>query len=124
LLKLLGNKRLVSTLLFRGSVHGWKFIDFHSRCDNKGSIICLFKIKDGDCIGAYTKGKFSSPYGEKYVEDIESMLINLSSCRHFPTKSTGKQIVCGKDIGPCFGNVELCAYEPFNGEGKCESNAN
>lgn len=55
LLKLLGNKILVTTLLFRGSIHGWKWKDFHSRCDNKGPTISLFKILDGDCIGGFTK---------------------------------------------------------------------
>jgi hypothetical protein len=55
LLKLLGNKQLVTTLLYRGSIHGWMYIDFHSRCDNKGLTISLFKIKEGDCIGGYTK---------------------------------------------------------------------
>ena len=54
LLKLLGNKRLVTTLLLRGSIHGWKYKDFHSRCDGKGPTISLFKVKDGDCIGGYT----------------------------------------------------------------------
>ena len=56
--KLLGNKRLVTTLLFGGSDHGWKAIDFHSRCDKSGATICLFKIKDGDCIGGYTNVKW------------------------------------------------------------------
>jgi hypothetical protein len=53
--KLLGNKIFVTVLLFRGSEHGWKVRDFHSRCDNKGPTISLFKIKDGDCIGGFTK---------------------------------------------------------------------
>ena len=54
LLSLLGNKRLVTTLLLRGSIHGWTFKDFHSRCDHKRPTISLFKVKDGDCIGGYT----------------------------------------------------------------------
>ncbi len=54
LLQLLGNKKLVTALLFRGSEHGWKAKDFHSRCDKKGPTISLFKIKDGDCIGGFT----------------------------------------------------------------------
>ncbi len=53
--KLLGNKRFVTYMLYRGSEHGWKYKDFHSRCDNKGPTISLFKIKDGDIIGGYTK---------------------------------------------------------------------
>jgi hypothetical protein len=51
---LLGNKKLVTTLLYRGSDHGWKYIDFHSRCDNKGPTISLFKVEEGDCIGGFT----------------------------------------------------------------------
>jgi hypothetical protein len=54
LMKLLKNKKLVTALLFRGSEHGWRPKDFHSRCDNKGPTISLFKIKDGDCIGGFT----------------------------------------------------------------------
>ena len=55
LLSLLGDKRLVTTLLYRGSENGWMHKDFHSRCDYKGPTVCLFKVKDGDCIGGYTK---------------------------------------------------------------------
>jgi hypothetical protein len=54
LLKLLGNKLLFTTLLYSGSIHGWRFKDFHSRCDGKRPTISLFKVKDGDCIGGYT----------------------------------------------------------------------
>jgi hypothetical protein len=53
--KLLGNKRFVTYMLYRGSQHGWKYIDFHSRCDEKKATISLFKVKRGDCIGGYTK---------------------------------------------------------------------
>jgi hypothetical protein len=54
LLKLLGNKQLVTILLYSGSIHGWHAKDFHSRCDGKRLTISLFKVKDGDCIGGYT----------------------------------------------------------------------
>jgi hypothetical protein len=55
LLKLLGNKILVTSLLYSGTIHGWEPIDFHSRCDNKGPTITLIKVEEnGDCIGGYT----------------------------------------------------------------------
>jgi hypothetical protein len=55
LLKLLGLKIIVTTLLYRGSKHGWKYKDFHSRCDGKRPTISLFKVEDtGECIGGYT----------------------------------------------------------------------
>lgn len=57
---LLGNKLLVTSLLYSGSLHGWKFFDFHTRCDGKRPTISLFKIKDGDCIGGYTNAQWSS----------------------------------------------------------------
>jgi hypothetical protein len=59
-MNLLGNKKLVTVLLFRGSQHGWKCIDFHSRCDKKGPTISLFKVKDGDCIGGFTEAQWES----------------------------------------------------------------
>lgn len=76
LYKLLGNKRLVTILLFRGSVHGWLKKNFHDSCDNKRPTISLFKVKDGDCIGGYTNVEWSSD--EKYKSDSEAMIFNLS----------------------------------------------
>ena len=53
--KLLNNKKIVMTLLYRGSRDGWEYDDFHSRCDGKSPTITLFKLKDGPCIGGYTE---------------------------------------------------------------------
>ena len=56
------------------------------------------------------------------------MLINLSCCRHFPSKLTGKDIYCSKKRGPCFsgnGNSQLDALnEPFNDDDNCHSYTN
>ncbi len=52
------------------------------------------------------------------------MLFNLSSQRQFPVKDEGMAIYCYSGFGPFFGNYELAAYEPFNGDNKCESYAN
>ena len=56
------------------------------------------------------------------------MLFNLSCCRHFSTKQTGKEIRCWSELGPSFGEgdgSELSApYEPFNGDENCASFAN
>ncbi len=123
LMKLLGNKRIVTLLLYSGSVHGWKAKHFHSRCDKRSPTISLFKIKNGDCIGGYTNALWTSE--GKLISDNQAMLFNLSRGRYFNNKKTGKEIVCNKDIGPYFGNLELSAYpQPFNGEGNCVSQAN
>jgi TLD len=41
-------------LLYSGSLHGFTAKDFHSRADNKGPTISLFKMKRGDIIGGFT----------------------------------------------------------------------
>ena len=76
-------------MLYRGSEHGWKKKDFHDRCDNKGPTISLFKIKDGDVIGGYSKAQWDSLDGGEWVADINAMLFNLSCQRHFPNRRTG-----------------------------------
>ncbi len=110
---LLGYKKLVTTLLYRGSEHGWKYIDFHSRCDGKGPTISLFKIKEGDCVGGFTKAQWTST--GKCFNDTDAMVFNLSCCRHYPSKKSGNDIKCCNNYGPTFGSSnDLSALsEPF-----------
>ncbi len=49
------NKLRRMALLYRGSIDGWEYADFHSRADGKSPTITLFKVKDGPCIGGYTE---------------------------------------------------------------------
>jgi len=53
--KLLKNRKLVMTLLYRGSRDGWNDDDFHRLCDGKSPTISLYKVKNGPCIGGYTE---------------------------------------------------------------------
>ncbi len=53
--KLLNNRNLLMTLLYRGSRDGWTPKDFHRLCDGKSPTITLFKVKNGPCIGGYTE---------------------------------------------------------------------
>ena len=103
------------------------FKDFHSRCDKKGPTISLFKVKDGDCIGGFTKAQWDS--SSKSVGDPDAFLFNLTRSRVFP--STGKgRIFWYSNCGPLFDssggiNNELgVEAEPFNGDGECFSYAN
>ena len=47
------------TVLYCGSMHGWTANDFHSKCDDKGSTLSLFRIKNGDVIGGFTNAPWS-----------------------------------------------------------------
>ena len=53
------------------------------------------------------------------------MLFNLSKCRHFPNKQTGKAILCDSSKGPCFSGGDFsdlsAVREPFNGNLNCFS---
>ncbi len=124
-MKLLGNKKIVTTLLFRGSEHGWMLKDFHSRCDNKSPTITLFKIKDGDCIGGFSTLQYKSVDEDgKFYVDSDSFLFNLSSSSQFTNSGNGG-IFCGTHVGLAFSNeqtLELCArFEPFNDDNACAS---
>jgi hypothetical protein len=52
------------------------------------------------------------------------MLFNLSRQLHFTSTGKGDEIYCRSDYGPCYGDIELEAFEPFNGYGRCRSMAN
>ena len=82
LLKLLGNKQFVTTLLYRGSLHGWKPINFTLKCYWQSPTISLFKLKDGDCIGGFTNATWTHHWFDpfpKFYCDNEAMLFNLTS---------------------------------------------
>ena len=113
-------------LLFRASEDGWTPEDFHSRCDNKGATLSLFKIQDGDCIGGFTTAQWSSnddDFGSN-VSDSEAMLFNLTCQRYFPSIKDEAAIFQTGTMGPYFGYDELLIGAPFNGEEKCTSNPN
>ena len=112
LINLLGKKPVTSTLLYSGHLHGWKFEDFHSRCDSKGRTVSLFQIEQGDCIGGYTSQCWESM--GKYRADSSAFLFNLTRSLHFPSNATGRDIYCSSSSGPNFdgGNgCELAAYD-------------
>ena len=71
-------------------MHGWYFDNFMSRCGKKGPTISLFKIKDGDCIGGFTKGQWKEYWSIlTFYVDKDAFLFNLSSYRQFINKGKG-----------------------------------
>ena len=66
------------TLLYRGSIHGWYYKDFHDNCDNKGPTISLFQIKEGDCVGGFTKALWSTADEDEWKKDESAIIFNLT----------------------------------------------
>ena len=122
----MGNKRIKTTLLYSGTLHNdWTYSGFHSRCDGKLPTISLFQIKNGDCVGGFTKAPWSSHV--EYNSDPYATVFNATRSRHFSSQNTGNDIWCDADFGPCFsgGGSDLAAHAaPFNAENKCWSWAN
>jgi len=100
LMKLLGNKKIKTTLFFRGSINGMNFSSFHMCCDNKGPTISLIQLLDGDLIGGVTYVSWSST--NTYKSDNESFLVNLTRRRHFPSLKSGTDLICYRDYGVAF----------------------
>lgn len=120
------NQVQIAALLYRGSRDGWGADDFHLRCDKKGATITLFKLKEGPCIGGFTRAQWISPVkSSQNVEDSSAMLFNLTEKLKFPIVIKERAIYCKREWGPCFGDSELAAYyEPFNEKNQQESFAN
>ena len=113
-----------SILLFRGSRDGWKCIDFHSRCDNKGATVVLFKTDKNKRCGGYTSANWHS--GGKWESDKSAFLFSLDLKRKFSITNPLHTIACFSTHGPYFGhNQDLSAvHEDFNGPvNKCFSNS-
>ena len=61
-------KKCKWNLCYRASTDGWSAQDFHSRCDNKGTV---FLFKASDCIfGGYTDQHWDSGKDDYYIKDL------------------------------------------------------
>ena len=127
----MGNKAFETFLLYRGSRDGWRSKDFHSKCDEKGATISLFKIKDGSCFGGFTSASWSTQgQYDIYKKDETAMLFNLTWKRIFPFKGASWEwnnnedncaIYCHIHSGPSFGMWDFISIEPFNDENNITS---
>ena len=97
-------------LLFRKSVNGNSYNEFHRLCDNQGKTIVLIQTKDGLIIGGYTSKDWNTS-GDWYV-DNNSFLFSLTKGRIFPAIKNCEVIRGSKELGPWF------AYIGFRDGGK------
>jgi hypothetical protein len=72
--------------------------DFHSKSDNIGESITLFQINNGDCIGGFSNDNWSSPESwkeksDKPLNNLSSLLFNLSAHTSFPCKPDTKEAI-------------------------------
>lgn len=101
----LPNKKF--SLLYRGSVAGFKARNFHSTCDNMGSTITLIQTTDDYLFGGYTSHTWSSCAG--FVDVNETFLFTLVNPFNIPPtkfspKLTEHSIYDHGSVGPTFGH--------------------
>ena len=62
--------------LYQGTKHGFRAVDFHSRCDNKGATITIVRTSTGNIFGGYA----SLPWGggSSYTNDSKAFLFSVS----------------------------------------------
>jgi hypothetical protein len=108
------------SLLWRGSLDGFKAKNFHDRCDGHTNTLTVILDTEGNIFGGFTPLKWewrvwNGKWGNdnnclKADESLQSFVFTLKnphniSARRFPLKSTMKQqaIDCNFKSGPYFG---------------------
>ena len=109
-------------LLYRMTRDGATAKDFHSRCDNKGSTVALFKTSTGRRFGGFTKEKWEEGSG-KDKADSSAFLMSFDNQQRFNVQDSQDAIYCRSNCGPYIGVSDLGAIEPFNGNDQCYSYA-
>jgi hypothetical protein len=95
------------TLLYRGSLHGFKASDFHSKCDGISKTLTIIKAKtSGNIFGGYTEATLD---GTRWKSDKNSFIFSLINSENQPVKmniTNGQEqhaIFSHPTCGPTFG---------------------
>lgn len=88
----LGLQGKKSTLLYRASRDGWKFVNFHTKCDKKGATLVLFKTDKNKRCGGYTSVDWHSE--GKWESDESAFLFSLDLKKQILVKQPKHAIYC------------------------------
>merc|ERR1711937_341897 len=98
-------------LLFKATRDGWNaYHDFHSRCDDQGPTLTVFKSPEGYIYGGYTQASWRE-VGGNYVEDWKAWLYWIKCKQGIPerkmnVRTDGNQVHAiypHNSYGPTFG---------------------
>ena len=97
------NQKFTTKLLFRKSINGDSYDEFHRLCDNQGTTLVLIEGEEGFIIGGYTTKDWDT--SEKWYKDENSFLFNLTNLQIF-RHIKGKDSIRGsKENGPWFSYI-------------------
>ena len=90
-------------LLFRKSINGNSYNEFHRLCDNQGKTLLLIQTDNNLIIGGYTTKDWNT--SGKWYNDEKSFLFSLTKGRIFPSKKNCHSIRGSKELGPWFAYI-------------------
>jgi hypothetical protein len=98
------------TLLYRGTVHGFRSSDFHQHCDGHANTITLILTTKGFIFGGFTPLEWDSSSGWKVDNSRNSFLFTVKNPRNsdgqkYAISIPSRAINCYSSYGPTFGNV-------------------
>jgi hypothetical protein len=109
LVELLGfNKFDQWELIYRGTTHGFRSKDFHSRCDGVRNVLIIIQTSDSYVFGGYTEVAFDK--SNSFKRDSKAFIFSFVNKANRPIKFYGKHenvIYCRYDLGPTFGEFEF-----------------
>ncbi|KAK8803508.1 hypothetical protein WA158_001202 [Blastocystis sp. Blastoise] len=100
------------SLLYRGIKDGYRAVNFHEHCDNKGETVVLITCRNKDnsinIFGGYTSISWKSLYAGGYFRDEKAFLFSLQNifnqpCQKFDCNNANQAIYCHTNYGPIFG---------------------
>jgi hypothetical protein len=75
-------KQVKKTLIYAGSVNGFKATDFHRCCDNQGPTLTIIKATDNKIFGGYTSANWDS--SGSYKSDSNAYLFSVDTSQKYP----------------------------------------
>ena len=94
-------------LLYRGTDNVFSAVQFHKKCDSKGSTLTLLKSSKGKIFGGYTDIPWSS-WGGWRKRNSKAFLFNMNMEGHFMkliNKEGRNETYHHKDYLVCFGDT-------------------
>ena len=107
----LNNRIFTSELLYRKSRDGSKPINFHNKCDNKGTTITFIETIKGYIFGGYTELDWDN---SGYKKDNSTFIFSLNKEKKYTARNNENSIKCSNNEGPRFGSLSHPEIFLFN----------
>ena len=97
-------KKVQLNLVFKKTVNGHTFKDFHKFCDNKGKTITLIETEEGRRFGGYADKDWKDKWG--WRESINDFVFSLDLNKKYSFQSkSGQSSFIDENYGPNFGST-------------------